>query len=202
MTVATRATLLALGVLTWSAGPVAPAQDKKDPQAAYEPTSKPGAGQQFLEKFVGDWDVIKTFHPKVGEPFRVKGECKQTMIHEGRFLRSEFVFFQGETRTTGTGIIGYESDSGAFTSVWVDSRSTKMSLRRSKDKFNGQEIVLYSQSPAEAGKPARLSRTVTRLEDAGRKIVHRQYAVNPDGSERLVMELEMTRKEKSSASGL
>src|SRR5262245_5257029 len=31
--------------------------DKKDPQAAFEPKSKPGAGQKFLERFVGEWDV-------------------------------------------------------------------------------------------------------------------------------------------------
>jgi hypothetical protein len=35
---------------------------------------------------------------------------------------------------------------------------------------------------------------VTRLEDDGRKIVHRQYALSPDGKERLMMELVMTRK--------
>ena len=44
------------------------------------------------------------------------------------------------------------------------------------------------------GKDGRQSRTVTRLEEDGAKIVHRQYAVGPDGSERLVMELVMTRK--------
>jgi hypothetical protein len=35
---------------------------------------------------------------------------------------------------------------------------------------------------------------VTRLEDAGRRIVHRQYTASSDGSERLVMELILTRK--------
>ena len=38
------------------------------------------------------------------------------------------------------------------------------------------------------------SRTVTRLEDDGRKIVHRQYAIDADSKERLVMELILTRK--------
>ena len=42
------------------AGDDPPKKDKskdKDPQASFEPRSKPGAGQKFLEKFVGDWDV-------------------------------------------------------------------------------------------------------------------------------------------------
>jgi hypothetical protein len=35
---------------------------------------------------------------------------------------------------------------------------------------------------------------VTRLEDDGRKILHRQFTAAPDGKERVVMELLMTRK--------
>jgi hypothetical protein len=173
----------------------------KDPQSTFEPRSAPGAGQKLLEKFVGDWDVEKTFHPRSGPAFRVKGTCKQTMIHQGRFLQSDFVFQQGETRTTGLGLIGFEADSGLFTSVWTDSRATRMSLRRSQERFNGKEIVLYSRSLADGGKEARRSRTVTRLEDEGRKIVHRQYAISADGKERLVMELLLTRKKTTAQPG-
>src|SRR5581483_3128858 len=68
-------------------------QDKKDPQSSFEPRSGPGVGQKFLEKFVGEWDVVKTIHRSAGEPFTQKGECKQTMQQGGRFLHSEFVFF-------------------------------------------------------------------------------------------------------------
>jgi hypothetical protein len=188
----------ALGVLLLIAflgGAQSPAQDKqKDPQSAYEPRSNPGTGQKFLEKFVGAWDVVKSFHPRSGDPVRTKGECRQTMLHGGRFLQSEFVFGEGEAKTTGTGLIGFEADSGKFTSVWVDSRSTRMSLRQSQDKFNGEEIVLLGKSLASDGKQGRSSRTVTRLEDTGRKIVHRQYNAGPDGKERLIMELVLTRK--------
>jgi hypothetical protein len=168
-------------------------QKDKDPQATYEPRSRPGVGQKFLEKFVGDWDVQKSFFPRSGEPFRVNGECKQEMTHEGRFLKSEFTFGTGAAKTTGTGTIGFEADSGKFTSVWVDSRATRMSFRQSADKFNGEEIVLLGKSLGEGGETRR-SRTMTRLEDEGRKIVHRQYSIDAEGKERLVMELVLTRK--------
>src|SRR5262249_44708212 len=118
-------------------------QPQKDPQSTYEPRSKPGVGQKFLEKFVGDWDVLKTFHPRSGDPVRQKGDCHQTMMHEGRFLKSEFVFQSRGTKATGLGITGFDVQSGLFSTVWTDSRSTRMSIRRSKDKFNGKEIVLY-----------------------------------------------------------
>jgi Protein of unknown function (DUF1579) len=196
----THRTLFLLGLLTaaWFAAALTTSQaqqdKKKDPQAIVEPPTKPGIGQKFLEKFVGNWDVDKAFYPAKGEPTRSKGSCKQTMQQGGRFLHSEFTFGQGETKTTGLGIIGYEPDTGLFTSVWIDSRQTKMSLRQSREKFNGAEIVLFSGTLKDTGKPARSSRTVTRLEEDGRKIVHRQFNMQQDGKERLLMELLMTRK--------
>src|SRR5262245_37121223 len=73
--------------------------DRKDPQSSYEPRAKPGEGQKFLEKFVGDWAVQKEFYPRSGgAPFRQEGECRQAMIHGGRFLQSDFTFGRGEAR--------------------------------------------------------------------------------------------------------
>jgi len=173
---------------------IALAQEKKDPQSSFEPRSKPGVGQKFLEQFVGDWDVVKTFYSRSGEPSRTMGTCRQTMIQDGRFLQSDFTFQQGETKTTGQGLIGFEPGPGTFTSVWIDSRQTRMSLRQSKDKFSGEEIVLHSRSLAEGAGESRSSRTVTKLEENGQKIVHRQYSIGDGGAERLMMELVMTRK--------
>jgi hypothetical protein len=179
-----------------------PAPRPKDPQSSYEPRSGPGAGQKFLDKFAGDWDVAKAFYPRSGgEPARATGECHQKMIHDGRFLESSFVFEQKGTKTTGLGLIGFEPDTGKFTSVWTDSRQTRMSLRQSQDPFNGEEIVLYGRSLSADAKGPPRSRTVTRLEDDGRKIVHRQYAIDAEGKERLVMELVMTRKAEGAAPG-
>jgi hypothetical protein len=176
-------------------------RDSKDPQSAYEPRSEPGEGQKFLQKFVGDWNVAKMFYPRSGEPVRQKGECRQTMIHGGRFLQSDFTFRRGDEKTTGTGLVGFDSATGLFTSVWIDSRSTRMSFRQGQEKFDGQQIVLHSRSLGEEGKSGRVSRTVTRLEDAGRRIVHRQYTVGEGGRERLVMELILTKKDQGSSGG-
>jgi hypothetical protein len=83
------AVLAALGLLA-GAGQSPP--QPKDPQSSYEPRSGPGAGQKYLTRFVGEWDVAKAFYPRTGEPARSKGECRQTMINGGRFLQSEFTF--------------------------------------------------------------------------------------------------------------
>ena len=165
-----------------------------DLQASYDPRSDPGSGQKFLEKFTGEWSVEKIFHPLTGGSVSSKGECHQMMINGGRFLKSEFVFFNSETNTTGLGLIGFAPDSGLFTSIWTDSRSTKMSIRQSKAPFDGIEIVMFSMPLPNGGHEARPSRNSTRMLDGGRKIVHQQYAVNPDNTERLMMELILTKK--------
>lgn len=190
--------LSAVGLTAFAGDP--PAKDK-DPQSSYEPRSEPGEGQKFLAHFVGEWEVVKTFYPRSGEPVQTKGECRQTMINGGRFLQSEFVFHQDGKDTTGLGVIGFEPDTGKFTSFWTDSRSTRMSIRQSENKFTGDEIVLYSRSLNPDAKDARRIRTNTRLEDEGRKIVHRQVTIAPDGKERLVMEMILTRKAGSPKPG-
>jgi hypothetical protein len=189
----------AIAAIALAIGPVRAQEPAKEPQSSYEPRSRPGAGQKYLEAFVGDWDVVKVFHPRTGEPVRTLGTCRQTMIHDGRFLQSEFVFDQDGRKSTGLGLIGFEPATGRFTSVWTDSRQTRMSLRRSREPFDGRQIVLFSRSLEEEegkapGPPA--SRTVSRIEDDGRKIVHRQFNAGPDGHERLIMELILTRKVK------
>lgn len=167
---------------------------KKDAQATFEPRSGPGEGQKFLTKFVGDWTVAKAFYPRGGgEPTRAIGECKQIMIHDGRFLQSTFEFSTGSAKTTGLGLTGFDPASGHFTSVWTDSRRTGMSFRQSRDKFDGKQIVMFSAALG-GDTESRRSRTVTRLEDSDNRIVHRQYNVGADGAERLIMELTMTRK--------
>jgi Protein of unknown function (DUF1579) len=167
--------------------------DKKDPQQAVEPRSSPGAGQKFLEQFAGDWDVEKKFFPRGGgEPSLSKGSVKQDMIHGGRFLRSEFTFDSPAGKSTGTGLIGFEPEAGFFTSTWIDSRQTRMSFRKSKEKLDGERIVLFGTGLG--GEETRKSKTVTTLEEKGTKIVHKQFSIADDGTERPVMQLTLTKK--------
>jgi hypothetical protein len=183
-------------IVTWASARFGLNQQPPDPQSTYEPRSAPGAGQEFLSKFVGDWTVTRTFFPRSADPVVTRGECRQTVIHGGRFLQSDFLFGEGKARSTGLGIIGYDVNSGLFTSVWTDSRSTRMSIRQSRERFDGRRIVLFGRSLATEREGARQSRTVTTLEDAGRRILHHQYTPGGDGKERLIMELVLIRKTK------
>ncbi len=188
--------LLACAALAGAQPPAPPANSPADPQAKFEPKSSPGVGQKYLAAFAGEWAVEKAFYPaKGGDPTRVKGACTQELVHGGRFLKSEFAFGEGDRKSTGTGTIGFEPETGLFTSSWIDSRQTRMSFRKSESPFDGKQIVLFGADLG-AEKPARRSKTVTTIDEGGAKIVHRQYAVPAEGPERLVMELAMTRRAK------
>ena len=111
----------------------------------YEPPNASGAGQKLLAQFAGDWEVVKTFFPMNGKPIVTKGTCKQYMIQDGKFLQSDFTFFNSDgTKSTGTGISGFDSKTNRFTTVWYDSRQTTMSIRQSDGTFDGKNIVLWA----------------------------------------------------------
>jgi hypothetical protein len=160
----------------------------------YEPPNAAGAGQKLLARFVGNWDVVKSFFPLSGKPIVTQGTCKQYMVQDGKFLQSDFTFFDPDgTKSTGTGISGFDSKTNRFTTVWYDSRQTTMSIRQSDGTFDGKNIVLWA-TPLD---PDRLGRkTVARahLEEDGRLLLHRHFAINDKGEERMVIELRMMRK--------
>ena len=172
-----------------------PQPPAKDPQSTFEPKSGPGSGQKLMEQMVGNWDVVKTVSPPGRDTVKTKGTCRQSMMHEGRFLRSEFTFVEKDgSKTSGLGILGFDPKTETFTSVWTDSRSTRMSLRQSQDKFDGKAIVLVGRTLENGGTDNRRSHTRAVLEDEGKTLIHRQFNIGPDGKEFQIMELHMTRK--------
>lgn len=161
----------------------------------YEPSTVTGAGQKLLAKFTGNWTVVKTFFPVNGTPIVTKGTCKQYMIQDGRFLQSDFTFFDRDgMKSTGSGISGFDPKTNRFTTVWYDSRQTTMSIRQSDGTFDGKNIVLWATplSPDNIGR-----KTVARahLEENEHVLVHQHFLIDAEGKERLIIEFRMTRQE-------
>jgi len=166
----------------------------QDAQNKYEPRGTTGAGQKLLAQFAGEWDLVKTFFPANGAPVQTKGTCSQKMVQDGRFLQSDFTFFDKDgKKSTGVGISGFDPKTNKFTTVWYDSRQTTMSFRQSDGTFDGKEIVLYATS-LDPDHPGR--RTVARahLEENGHLLLHRHFLIDESGKERMMIELRMTRK--------
>jgi hypothetical protein len=167
----------------------------KDTQTQFEPPAGPGAGQAYLKTFEGEWNVVRNFYPPGGgAPRTANGECTQKMVQDGRFLESDFTFHQDGKTSTGTGISGFDPKSGLFTTFWFDSRSTDFSVRQSHEPFDGKQIVLYSVALEGSHGQGHSSRTVSHLEDGGRKLIHQQFNQGPDGKEHVLMELILTKK--------
>ena len=116
------------------------------------------------------------------------------MTHDGRFLKSEFTFGPGEAKTTGTGTIGFEPTPEFSPASGSTPARRACRCRRAPTSSTVRKSCSYGKTLGKTGNEMRLSRTVTRLEDDGRKIVHRQHNIDPQGQERLAMELVMTRK--------
>ena len=181
------ALLLATGTI---AQPAVAQQTHKE----YEPPAVAGAGQKLLAQFAGDWDMVKTFYPINGQPAVTKGTCKQYMIQGGKFLQSDFTFFDADgSKSTGTGISGFDAKTNRFTTVWYDSQKTSMSIRQSDGTFDGVNIVLVATA-LDPDRPGHKSVARAHLEDNGHVLVHRHYTVDDKGNERLVLEWRMTRK--------
>ena len=160
----------------------------------YEPANAAGAGQKLLAQFKGEWDVVKTFFPMNGTPRVTKATCKQYMIQDGKFLQSDFTFFNSDgTKSTGTGISGFDSKTNRFTTVWYDSHQTTMSIRQSDGTFDGKNIVLWT-TPLDTENPGRKTVARAHLEDGGRLLLHRHFLVDDKGNERMMIELRMTKK--------
>src|SRR5580700_10972284 len=160
----------------------------------YEPPNAPGAGQKLLAQFVGDWDVVKTFFPLNGKPIVTKATCKQYTIQDGNFLQSDFTFLNSYgTKSTGTGISGFDPKTNRFTTVWYDSRQTTMSIRQSDGTFDGQNIVLWA-TPLDSEHPGHKTVARAHLEEDGRLLLHRHFMIDDKGEERMMIELRMTRK--------
>src|SRR5262245_61053880 len=160
----------------------------------YEPPNAAGAGQKLLAQFTGDWDVIKTFFPANGTPRVTKGASKQYMVQDGKFLVSDFTFVNPDgTNSAGTGISGFDSKTNRFTTVWYDSRQTTMSIRQSDGTFDGKNIILWA-TPLDPDRPGRKTVTRTHLEEGGRLLLHRHFAIDDKGREGMMFELRMTRR--------
>ena len=68
-----------------------------------------------------------------------------------------------------------------------------MSIRQSDGTFDGKNIVLLTTA-LDPDRPGRKSVARGHLEEDGRILVHRHYAIDDKGNERIVLEWRMTRK--------
>jgi hypothetical protein len=171
------------------------AQDKKMMEQMMK-YGTPGAEHEFLKKYVGDWDVDITSWSGPGAPAQMsKGTMKNTLIFDGRYLKSDFEGTMGGMTFKGLEVIGYDLFKKMYTTFWVDSMSSSfMTTSGTLDK-TGKVLTETGMSPDPMtdGKTMQRFKNVTTFMGDG-KYKFEMYMVMPDGKEAKGMELVCTRK--------
>jgi len=171
------------------------AQDKKMTEQMMK-YGTPDKNHELLKKFVGDWDVdISTWQDPMAKPQMSKGTAKNTLILDGRYLKSSFEGAMGDMKFQGLEIIGYDLIKKMYTTFWVDSMSTSFMVTTGTLNTAGNVLTETGMSPDPMtdGKMMQKFKNVTTFISDG-KYKFEMFMVMPDGKETKGMELVYTRK--------
>jgi hypothetical protein len=171
------------------------AQDKKMMEQMMK-YGTPDKNHELLKKYVGDWDVdISTWQDPMAKPQMSKGTAKNTLILDGRYVKSDFEGMMGEMKFQGLEIIGYDLFKKMYTTFWVDSMSTSFLATTGTINTAGNVLTETGMSPDPMtdGKTMQKYRNVTTFISDG-KYKFEMFMVMPDGKETKGMELVCTRK--------
>lgn len=108
--------------------------------------TKPGPEHKMLEKMVGTWDqTIKLWMKPGTEPAEMKGEAVNKMILGGRFLQSNVVSGEGEMKTEGLSLTGYDRRHKQFTTVAFDTWGTYYVTAAGTYDEETKSIIMYGE---------------------------------------------------------
>jgi hypothetical protein len=151
-------------------------------EAAWKKVSTPTKEHAFLEKFVGNWKGVSRWWINPGaEPQTSVIQTHQAMTLDGKFLKQEFTGDLLGKPFHGIGFIGYDTVASEFTSVWMDSVSTMMTIGTGTYDPEAKTIVLNGETSCPLVKGKRHMRMVLRLTDTNHHAFE-IYEPSPDGS--------------------
>jgi len=106
----------------------------------------PGKAHKFLEKQVGEWDVISKMWEKPGQPPTItKGPGKGKMFMGGRYLK---MYYKGNMMGMpfeGLGIYAYDNHLKKFLSIWIDNMGTGIMFSKGTVDKTGMVLTTYSE---------------------------------------------------------
>src|SRR5690606_33893138 len=110
----------------------------------YEEKNRTGEHHDWVKKYEGNRDAtMKMWMDPAGEPLEAKGSQKNTMMFDGRYLKSEFKGeWMGEP-FEGFSLMGYNNTEGRFESTWMDSGST--AILYSTGERSGDTLTLKGE---------------------------------------------------------
>ncbi|HSA97019.1 MAG TPA: DUF1579 domain-containing protein [Acidobacteriota bacterium] len=156
----------------------------------------PGKEHEFLEKYVGDWDVtISNWQSAMSKPTVSKGTIKNQLLFDGRYLMGKFEGAMGGMMSQGLEIIGYDLLNKKFNTFWIDNMGTGFLVTSGTLDASGKVLTETAQypDPMTDGKTIQKLRNVTTFMDDG-SYKFEMYMIMPDGKDMKSMELVCKRK--------
>ena len=175
--------------------PGGPADDAQKMMEAMEAAGKPGAAQEKLAQFVGQWEATVKWRMGPDAPWTESpGSSSNQMWYEGRYLHSSFSSDMQGMPFKGTSVMGYNNMTREYEATWIDNMSTGIMFMTGKADAAGKVFTFTGESadPMQPGKKKRM-REVTTFNSAD-KHTSEFYEAGPNGKEYNSMTIVYTRK--------
>jgi hypothetical protein len=161
---------------------------------AQPPADKPGADHKKLEPLAGSWTFTMKMWGEPGKPpAESKGTSEQKWVVDSHFLQEDVHSDAGGEKFTGMGLTGFDNLMGKYTSFWVDSGGTGMSMSFGTVDASGKVFTFSKEDYNPMTKKKIKIRDVMRI-DSNDKHTVESYHTEEGGKEMKVMEIVYTRK--------
>lgn len=167
--------------------------DVQEIMAAYQKLAAPGEPHKMMARWEGNWDIrMKTWREPDQPPVESRGTAEFRTILGGRFLQETIHSEMVGGPYNGTGLLGYDNNTGKYVTVWIDDMSTSIMVLEGTAGPDGRTITQTSHYDDPIQGPMDF-RTVTTVMDDD-TLGFEMYTTGKSGKEEKMMEIVYTRK--------
>jgi hypothetical protein len=175
----------------------APGQDEKQKKMmeAMEAAGKPGAAQEKMAQFAGQWDATVKWRMDPDAPWTESpGSSSNQMWYDGRYLHQNFSSDMQGMPFKGMSVMGYNNLTKEYEATWIDNMSTGIMFMTGKADAAGKVFTFTGEGadPMQPGKKKRM-REVTTINSA-EKHTSEFFESGPNGKEFNSMTIVYTKK--------
>lgn len=166
----------------------------QDPMQAWMEAGTPGLAHEILAISAGEWDAVNRVWMAPGaEPMESTASASMELVMDGRFVKTRYEGSIMGAPFTGMGLMGYDNTRKLFTSLWIDSMSTSMSMAYGSLDETGTILTFVgTMDEPTTGEIGKSYKQVLRMIDEDHSVFEMWEILY--GEPFKVMEIEYTRK--------
>ncbi len=160
---------------------------------AWMKAGQPGLPHEFMKNFEGEFDAVnRLWMDPSAPPMETAASCTNTMIMDGRYLKSDYEGSIMGQPFTGMGLMGFDNNKKLFTNMWIDSMSTGIATALGSFNQEGDTVTFVgAMDEPMTGEMGKSYKQVFRVTEGG--YVMEMWEILY-GDPLKVMEIEYTRK--------